>query len=548
MEPLTRTDPRQLGPYKILGRLGEGGMGVVFKGASPNGTFVAIKVVRQSVIDEDPGFRDQFEREVEATKAAGADLAPQVVHIDLDAPLPWYASEFVEGPTLQMTVQKAPLDAVTACKLGIRLARALKSIHAEGFIHNDLTPRNIIMSEDGPKIIDFGIVSVQQAEAHRSSNTDSGVVWGTAGYVSPEQLARGATTPASDIYALGVVLFFATTRRLPFPGESGDVINDRTGSDGQPNLSAVPLALRRTISRCLRKQPDSRPSPREVVESLAYDRRELWAAQERPQNHRSAEPPPTMEELIHRKMHAEKRVARGIDLREPLRALWIGASSLVQRSSAALLAIDVRALFAGVLRVLVAVCAGFLRALVTVCGSVLEAPIVIRVLIAATVISVVPGYSLVHWVDGRGGVLLGAAIYVIVVITLAIERWERTDPTKDESPVTSGIAVLGWFSCGLCAFILTLTKLEATWWKRILIAAVITLFLGLLLGAIAVFSYVSEEITSAVIGVGWGMLIAAIVVALLNWAAAASLGVSIGSALLSLIVVSGSVTLLLFDD
>jgi serine/threonine protein kinase len=531
-------DPLQLGPYTILGRLGQGGMGVVFKGESPNGKYVAIKMASQSVVENDPFFLERFQREVEATKAAGAHLAPQVVDSDFDAPLPWYASQFIDGTTLQMAVKKEPLDAATACKLGIRLAGALRSIHAEGIVHGDLTPKNIIMSdEDGPMIIDFGIASLRRYETDPTSDADRGIVWGTAGYISPEQLNGGKATPASDIYALGAVLFFATTQQLPFPGASSNVLNDRTRGDEKLNLSAVPLPLKRTVAGCLKRQPGMRPSSRDVVESLVYDRRELLTPYERIQNHGSAQLQPTARELIPPDIQVKSGLASAIDLREPLLALSLRATQLAQKIQASVLAIDFRAVLVRVL-----------RALATACVAVLEAPVPVRVLMAAMVISAAPGYSLLHSVHGWGGILLAAAVLVIVVIALAAEWVERSDSPEEDGRVTFGLAALGWFFSGLCAFILTLISFEATWWKRILLAAGISLLVGFLLGAVVAISFGAEEIRSAPIGIGWGMLIAVVVTTVLNWGAAAGLGWSIGWGLISLVVVSVFVTLLLLDE
>jgi hypothetical protein len=391
----------------------------------------------------------------------------------------------------------------------------LKSIHGEGIIHNDLTPRNIIMSADGPKIIDFGNVMVERDGTGNSSGISPDKVWGTAGYVSPEQLDGGPATRNSDIYALGAVLYFATTRKLPM-------------SDGEPDLREVPLALKPTVRDCLQKQPNRRPSPHQVVENLTYVKGEFLQSEEWGQNHRYSEPGVTKEQMIFQEEPKANRLNKFAD---SLLTQGFRASSWVRNFRPSLPEIDFRA---------------FLRPVKTAGVSVWHAPAAIRVLIAALVISAVPGYSLLHWVHGWDGVLLVTALIAAVTIILAAEVAETTHDTDDVPTVAFGLGVLGWFLCGLCAFILTLVSLETTWWKRILIGVGISLLVGLLLGVASVTASVAGGGTgSPAIGVGWGMLIAVVATALLYWGAAAGLGVSIGLGSIALLGVSVSVTLLL---
>ncbi|MFE5036442.1 serine/threonine-protein kinase [Streptomyces sp. NPDC056683] len=202
MAALEPGDPRSVGEYQLLRRLGAGGMGRVFLGRSPGGRPVAVKVVRAELVAGQPEFRSRFRREVEAArKVSGAFTAP-VVDADPDASLPWLVTSYIAGPSLQDAVaERGPLPATTVLDLAAGLAEALTSIHAAQLVHRDLKPSNVLLAEDGPRVIDFGIArSVESATI-----TQAGLMVGSPGFMSPEQVAGSEVTGASDVFSLGAV-------------------------------------------------------------------------------------------------------------------------------------------------------------------------------------------------------------------------------------------------------------------------------------------------------------------------------------------------------
>ncbi|MGI5163649.1 WD40 repeat domain-containing serine/threonine protein kinase [Spirillospora sp. CA-253888] len=255
MEPLHPGDPRRIGPYLLESRLGSGGMGQVFLGASPGGRHVAVKVIRAEHA-EDERFRQRFAREVEAARKVGGFHTAQVVDADPDAESPWLVTAFIPGPSLQQVVaERGPLDAGAVRALATGLAEGLAAIHGCGLVHRDLKPGNVIMAADGPRIIDFGIARATDATALTSHN----VVVGTYAYMSPEQVLGRPSGPAGDVFSLGCVLAYAATGRGPFDATSIPAIVHRVLNDA-PDLSALPGDLRNLISACLAKHPAQRPT------------------------------------------------------------------------------------------------------------------------------------------------------------------------------------------------------------------------------------------------------------------------------------------------
>ncbi|MFI1421064.1 LamG-like jellyroll fold domain-containing protein [Streptomyces sp. NPDC020731] len=261
MSALEPDDPHSVGAYRLLSRLGAGGMGQVFLGRSPGGRLVAVKVVHAELVRR-PEFRDRFRREVEAArKVSGAFTAP-VVDADPDAPLPWLVTSYIAGPSLeQAVVERGPFEAGAVLALAAGLAEALVSIHAANLVHRDLKPSNVLLAEDGPRVIDFGIVRSVEAD----SITGTGLVAGSPGFMSPEQVNGDTVAPASDVFCLGAVLAFAATGANPFGDGPTPALLYRVVHN-TPDISAVTdPALHALIGDCLSKDPAGRPTPQEIL-------------------------------------------------------------------------------------------------------------------------------------------------------------------------------------------------------------------------------------------------------------------------------------------
>ncbi|MFF3457650.1 bifunctional serine/threonine-protein kinase/ABC transporter substrate-binding protein [Streptomyces sp. NPDC002730] len=265
MEPLRGADPARIAGYRLLRRLGAGGMGVVYLARSPGGALAAVKVIRAAHA-YDAGFRARFRREVET---AGRVTNPWVVPLldaDPDAESPWLATAFVPGPSLAEAVEECgPLPYGTVRVLGARLAEALDAVHGAGLVHRDVKPGNVLLAVDGPRLIDFGIARMPEDTAL----TASGMVVGSPGFLSPEQAqGRGREIgPASDIFSLGCLLAYAVTGERPFGRGSAAEMLMRTVHD-EPDLDGVPEPLLPLLRECLVKEPGSRPAVAEVRRAL----------------------------------------------------------------------------------------------------------------------------------------------------------------------------------------------------------------------------------------------------------------------------------------
>lgn len=270
MHALRPGDPERIGDYTTLGRLGQGAMGTVFLARSPGGRQVAVKVVRTELADND-GFRQRFHREVAAMRAVGGFWTAAVVDADPDAPSPWLATEYVPGPTLQDAVAaEGPLTAPHTRALAAGLAEALRAVHGAGLVHRDLKPANVLLASDGPRVIDFGIAKALEGAAL----TATGMVVGTPGFLSPEQIEGRDVTPASDVFALGAVLVYAATGEGPFGTGTLPALVYRV-VHGEPNLDGLPDDLRSLVVRCLDRRPDARPTPAELLAEVGPGE---WAA------------------------------------------------------------------------------------------------------------------------------------------------------------------------------------------------------------------------------------------------------------------------------
>ncbi|WP_326594947.1 serine/threonine-protein kinase [Streptomyces sp. NBC_01803] len=268
MKPLGPTDPQTLGAYRLLGRLGTGGMGQVFLARTPDGRTVAVKLIHPHFAHE-PEFRRRFRQEVAAAQRVAGEWTAPVLDSDTEAEIPWLATGFVPGPSLTHVVDElhGPLPGFSVWRLAEGLARALTAIHAAGVTHRDLKPSNVLLTLDGPRVIDFGIARAAEA----SMATRTGVSVGSPGYMAPEQVRGERSTEASDVFGLGAVLAYAATGTGPFGG--GDsaahalmfrVVMEPPRLDG---LAAGPL--RELVERCLAKEPADRPSPAEIAAEAA---------------------------------------------------------------------------------------------------------------------------------------------------------------------------------------------------------------------------------------------------------------------------------------
>lgn len=266
MERLRSSDPARIADHRLLGRLGAGGMGVVYLARTSAGSLVALKVLAAEYA-EDTGFRERFRREVEVARRVSSPWAVPLIDADADAEAPWLATAFVPGPSLAEAVAAhGPLGEHGLRVLGGRLAQALGEVHRAGLVHRDLKPGNVLLAPDGPRLIDFGIARAPED----SGLTATGLVVGTPGYLSPEQAeGRGglAVGAPSDVFSLGCVLAFAATGRPPFGTGALDALLYRAVHD-PADLDGVPAPLGELLSRCLAKDPAARPEVAELIREL----------------------------------------------------------------------------------------------------------------------------------------------------------------------------------------------------------------------------------------------------------------------------------------
>jgi serine/threonine protein kinase len=255
MMRLRREDPRVVGSFRLHRRLGAGGMGVVYLGSDRRGQRVALKVIRPDLA-EDQEFRSRFAREVSAARRIRGGRTARLVAADLDADRPWFATQYVPGPSLHDKVNEGgPLSPVQVASIGAALSEGLLAVHEAGVVHRDLKPSNILLSPKGPRIIDFGIAWATGA----STLTHVGTAVGSPGFLAPEQVRGAAVTPATDVFALGATLAYAATADSPFGQGSSEVMLYRVVHE-EPQLRGVPAALAPIVHACLAKSADDRPS------------------------------------------------------------------------------------------------------------------------------------------------------------------------------------------------------------------------------------------------------------------------------------------------
>jgi serine/threonine kinase PknH len=264
MKALAPDDPRVIGEYRLRAKLGAGGMGRVYLGLSPGGRAVAIKVVNPDLAG-DAEFLHRFAQEVAAARAVSGIYTAPVVASGLNERPPWLATAFVPGPSLDQVVSEhGPLPEPALWPLLAGLTEALAAIHACGVVHRDLKPANVLLATDGPRVIDFGISRATDGTVL----TAAGVVFGTPGYMSPEQAEGKPAGPASDMFALGCVIAYAAAGGGPFGTGTAAAVLYRV-VHAEAALDRVPPGLREIVSRCLAKDPAARPAPAALAAAIA---------------------------------------------------------------------------------------------------------------------------------------------------------------------------------------------------------------------------------------------------------------------------------------
>src|SRR6266566_3248317 len=264
LEPLRRWDPERIGPYVLLGRLGAGAMGQVFLGRSTAGRLVAVKTIKIEFAEE-AGFRARFAHEVAAARRVSGAFTAAVVAADADADVPWLATAYVPAPSLTRLVRSCgPLPVPAARWLAAGCAEALESIHTAGLVHRDLKPSNVLVSPDGPRVIDFGVA--RAAERIQLTVTRGAV--GTPAYMAPEQ-ARDTrqASAASDMFSLGATLLYAATGHAPYQGETVMDVLVRLATE-PPDLAGLPGELTDLVTSCLERSPRKRPSSATLLSQL----------------------------------------------------------------------------------------------------------------------------------------------------------------------------------------------------------------------------------------------------------------------------------------
>ncbi|GAA3417260.1 serine/threonine-protein kinase [Streptosporangium vulgare] len=262
-EPLTGEDPPRLGAFELVGRLGEGGQGIVYLGRGPGGEQVAVKLLHHGLAG-DPEARARFLREVSVAQRVARFCTAAVLHADLAGSRPYIVSEYVPGPSLRLLVDReGPRRGASLERLAVSTATALSAIHRAGILHRDFKPANVLMGPEGPVVIDFGIARALDSPGM----TATGVAMGTPSYLAPEQLGSGEVTPAADVFAWGVTMVFAATGTPAFGQDSIAVVINRI-LNAQPELGALEGPLRDLIAACLSKDPALRPTAEQLVSHL----------------------------------------------------------------------------------------------------------------------------------------------------------------------------------------------------------------------------------------------------------------------------------------
>ena len=275
LTPLRSDDPAEIAGYQLRGRLGAGGMGVVYLGERPPTagqtapSQVAVKVVR-SELAEDEGFRARFRREVTAARRVSGDCVVKVLDANPEAETPYMVSEYIRGPDLASLVGKyGPLDGRRQHAFAAGLAQALHSIHAVGLVHRDLKPANVLCAQRGLKVIDFGIASA----ADGAGLTRTGMVVGTTGWMAPEQVNGEKVLPLTDVFCWASVMYYAATGLAPFgEGSPASVLYRVVAYDPDLSNPLIEPRLRPLLAAAFRKDPRARPATPDLLDYLLPQR------------------------------------------------------------------------------------------------------------------------------------------------------------------------------------------------------------------------------------------------------------------------------------
>ncbi|WP_344090635.1 serine/threonine-protein kinase, partial [Nocardiopsis composta] len=259
--PLHPGDPRVIGPFRVVGRIGAGGMGAVYGALGESGERVAVKVIHPRYA-QDPGYRERFAREAGLLARVDAECAPAFLGADPQAETPWLATDFVPGRTLKEHVAEVgPLGGRALLSFAAGTAEALAAVHAAGVVHRDVKPANVMLSPTGPRVLDFGIARAAE-DARPEERT-----YGTPGWVAPERLDGGPDSPRSDVFAWGGLVVYAATGRGPFGGGTADELLERARA-GAPDLSGVPDELLPVVRAALDRDPARRPDAGEAMRAV----------------------------------------------------------------------------------------------------------------------------------------------------------------------------------------------------------------------------------------------------------------------------------------
>ncbi|WP_082801702.1 serine/threonine-protein kinase [Herbidospora cretacea] len=254
--PLQPGDPPVLGAFELLGRLGEGGQGIVYEARSPAGERVAVKLLRSGA---DPATRRRLARELESAQRVAPFCTARVLHAELDRPDPFVVSEFIDGPSLQDRVRdRGPLKGGDVDRLAVNTATALAAIHSAGVVHRDFKPANVLLGPDGPRVVDFGIAQLADASTMPTS------ISGTPPYMAPEQLGGVHGSPAADVFSWAATMVYAAIGEPPFGNDTVAAVFSRI-LKAEPRLDGVASPLRETLLRCLAKDPQLRPTAHDLM-------------------------------------------------------------------------------------------------------------------------------------------------------------------------------------------------------------------------------------------------------------------------------------------
>lgn len=258
-----RTEPKQLGPYRLLDRIGEGGMGVVHLAVTPSGDLVAVKALRPWLVGGQNG-RDRFEREVATLRRVRGDRVAEVMDADVAADPPYIVTRYVRGSGLDKVVgDHGPLKGEALTRFAAGLADALASVHAAGIVHRDVKPGNVLITDDGPVLIDFGLA--RALDEHRLTAT--GMVIGTPGYLAPEVVGGHRPSPATDVHGWAATVAFAATGRPPYGTGPDAVVLDRIRR-GQHDLDGIEPGLAAVLHGALAADPGQRPSVADIKQRI----------------------------------------------------------------------------------------------------------------------------------------------------------------------------------------------------------------------------------------------------------------------------------------